>query len=170
MANVIFVTGGQRSGKSVFAEELALKLCSHPVYLATSRVWDEAHRQRIETHKQRRDKRWETIEEETTPSRHNFSNKCVLFDCVTLWLTNLFFDNDSSVDNALRIATKELDALFAQTGATFVFVSNEIGLGGHAPNELMYRFADLQGLVNQHIARFASEAYLIVSGIPVKIK
>ena len=87
------ITGGQRSGKSLFAENLVLSLSENPTYLATSRVWDDDHRQRIETHKDRRGNQWTTIEEEKKLSKHDFSGKVVLLDCITLWMNNFFFDN-----------------------------------------------------------------------------
>jgi len=162
------ITGGQRSGKSGHAEQLALSLSSHPVYMATAHVWDEEFRLRVERHQQRRGPQWTNIEEERWLSRHDLAGRVVLIDCVTLWLTNLFFD-ENDVDKVVTIAQDELDRLFAQD-ATFIFVTNEIGLGGVNENEVQRRFTDLQGSVNQYIAQRADEVLLMVSGIAVKIK
>lgn len=169
MAQLIYISGGQRSGKSRYAQELALQLSEHPVYLATSRVWDEDFSKRVERHRNDRGPEWECIEEEKHLGQHNFSGKTVLLDCVTLWLTNYFFDMDGEIDAVLQLAKKELNKLLQQD-AVFIIVSNEIGLGGHSENELQRKFTDLQGWMNQHIAALASDAYLMVSGIPVKIK
>lgn len=169
MAQLIYISGGQRSGKSRYAQELALQLSEHPVYLATSRVWDEDFSKRVERHRNDRGPEWECIEEEKHLGQHAFSGKTVLLDCVTLWLTNYFFDMDGEIDAVLELAKKELNKLLQQD-AVFIIVSNEIGLGGHSENELQRKFTDLQGWMNQHIAALASDAYLMVSGIPVKIK
>lgn len=169
MATFILITGGQRSGKSSYAQRLALQMAQNPVYLATSRVWDDDHRQRILRHQIDRDERWTNIEEEKNLSKHDFGNRVVLVDCVTLWLTNFFFDNQSDVDKSLDEAKAEFDLLAGQRG-TFIMVTNEIGLGGHGENELQRKFTDLQGWMNQFIAARSQEVYLMVAGIPLKVK
>ena len=85
MAKVIYITGGERSGKSGFAAQMALGLSDKPVYLATARAWDDDFRERIARHKKDRDERWTTIEEEKFLSKHDFTGKVVVMDCVTLW-------------------------------------------------------------------------------------
>lgn len=169
MKRIIFITGGQRSGKTSYAEQLALSLAEHPVYLATAHVWDEEFRQRIVRHQQNRGPRWVNVEEERVLSRHDFNGRVVVVDCLTLWCTNFFFDSNSEVEPALQALKTEFDRLIAQD-ATFLFVSNEIGLGGVSENQLQRRFTDLLGWMNQYVARSADEVYLMVSGIPVKIK
>lgn len=169
MAKIVLITGGQRSGKSSYAQKLALQLTENPVYLATSRVWDEEHAMRIKRHQRDRGKEWTNIEEEKYLSKHDFTGKVVLIDCVTLWMTNFFYDNESNVDLCLDMAKKELSILLDQE-ATFLFVSNEIGLGGISENAIMRKFTDLQGWMNQHIAQLAHEVYFMASGIPMKIK
>ncbi|WP_068473894.1 bifunctional adenosylcobinamide kinase/adenosylcobinamide-phosphate guanylyltransferase [Saccharicrinis aurantiacus] len=169
MAHIIFVTGGQRSGKSRWAEEKALELSDNPIYLATSRIWDDEHAARIQRHKDDRDDRWENIEEEKNISKYNFTNRVVLIDCVTLWLTNFFFDNDSNIDVALNLAKEEINMLKRQD-TTFIIVTNEIGLGGMPQNAVQRKFTDLQGWMNQYIAQQANEVNLMVSGIPLKVK
>ncbi len=168
-ATVLFVTGGQRSGKSKFAQQLAEKWTSAPVYLATSRIWDEGHRERILRHQQERGPQWINIEEEKNISRHDFTGKVVLLDCITLWLTNYFFDNASDINVSLALAKAEFDQLCMQN-CTIIIVTNEIGLGGHPSNELQMKFTDLQGWMNQYIAARADTAILMVSGIAVPIK
>lgn len=169
MKRIIFITGGQRSGKTSYAEQLALSLAEHPVYLATAHVWDEEFRQRIVQHQQNRGPRWVNVEEERVLSRHDFNGRVVVVDCLTLWCTNFFFDSNSEVEPALQALKTEFDRLIAQD-ATFLFVSNEIGLGGVSENQLQRRFTDLLGWMNQYVARSADEVYLMVSGIPVRIK
>lgn len=168
-AKVTLITGGARSGKSSFAQRIALEHSSNPVYLATSRVWDEEHRQRIERHKADRGPQWTTVEEELALSQHDFTGRTVVVDCVTLWCTNFFYDFDSDVNRTLEVVCSEFDRLVEQA-ADLIFVTNEIGSGGVSVDICQRRFCDLQGWVNQYIARKADEVWLMVSGIPVKIK
>ncbi len=181
MKKVILITGGQRSGKSVKAEELALSLAPNPVYMATAHIWDEEFRERVRRHQLRRGPQWTNIEEERWLSHHDVSGRVVLVDCVTLWLTNFLSltPNPSpkgegsevpiDVDRILSEAKREFDA-FTQYEATFIFVTNEIGLGGVSENALQRRFTDLQGWMNQYIASKADEVILMVSGIGLRIK
>ena len=169
MKRIILITGGQRSGKSSYAERLALSLSSRPVYMATSRIWDEEFRQRVIKHQERRGPEWINIEEEKTLSKHNLEGKVILIDCVTLWCTNFFFDLQSEVDASLQAVKSEFDR-FTSQDATFIFVTNEIGLGAVSDNAIQRRFTDLQGWINQYIAAWADEVYLMVSGIAVPIK
>lgn len=169
MSEITFITGGQRSGKSSFAQKLALSLSDKPVYLATSRVWDEEHRKRIERHKADRGNEWINIEEEKFLSRHMFLGKVVVIDCVTLWATNFFFDLGSNVNTSLEALKSEFENFISQD-AHFIFVSNEIGLGGTSENAIQRQFTDLQGWLNQYISGRADEVFFMISGIPVKIK
>ena len=169
MKSIVLITGGQRSGKSRYAQEMALSLSSNPVYLATSRVWDEEHRQRIERHKKERGDEWTSIEEEKELGKHDFTGKVVLIDCVTLWATNFFFDLQSDVQLSLDMLKQEFDKLVEQD-AQFIFVTNEIGMGEMPQNDLQRRFSDLQGWFNQYIAAKSDEVYLMVSGISMKVK
>lgn len=166
---VILVTGGQRSGKSRYAQELALQLAENPIYLATSRVWDEEFRERVRRHQADRGARWINMEEEKFLSRHDVHGRVVVIDCVTLWGTNFFFDNDSDVDKSLGEMKEEFDR-FIRQDATFIFVTNEIGMGGVAVDTVQRRFTDLQGWMNQYIARAADEVVLMVSGIAMRVK
>ncbi len=169
MKKIILITGGQRSGKSSTAEKLALSISDQPVYLATSRIWDEEHQKRIIRHQQDRGPEWVNIEEEKELSKHDLSGRTILIDCVTLWLTNFYFDNDSDVEKSLQEAKEEFEK-FIQQDATFIFVTNEIGLGGMPENTIQRKFTDLQGWMNQHIANVADEVTFMVSGIPMKVK
>ncbi len=169
MKKIILITGGQRSGKSTKAEELALSLSEEPVYVATAHVWDDEFRERVRRHQQRRGPQWTNIEEELYLSRHDLTGRVVVIDCVTLWLTNFFFANNSDVDKSLELAKSEFDK-FTQPEATYIFVTNEIGSGGVSDNALQRQFTDLQGWMNQYIAARADEVILMVSGINVRIK
>ena len=165
---IILITGGQRSGKSRHAEELALSLTERPVYVATAHVWDDEFRERVRKHQQRRGPQWTNIEEEKTLSRHDLTGRVAVIDCVTLWLTNFFFETQD-VDQTLEMAKREFD-LFTAHDATYIFVTNEIGWGGVSENAIQRRFTDLEGWMNQYIASQADEVVMMVSGIAVKIK
>jgi adenosylcobinamide kinase/adenosylcobinamide-phosphate guanylyltransferase len=92
-----------------------------------------------------------------------------VLDCVTLWLTNFFSDTKYNVDESLSLIKEEFDK-FAETEATWIIISNEIGMGMHADTEIGRKFADLQGWINQHIAGKADKAIFMVSGIPMNLK
>ncbi len=169
MTEITFITGGQRSGKSSFAQRLAEEQSEAPIYLATAHIWDDDFKQRVARHQADRGEQWQTIEEEFLLSKHNFTGKTVLLDCVTLWLTNIFYKNKNDVEQSLEIAKQEWDKLIQQNFKLIV-VSNELGMGVHPENEVARKFADLQGWMNQYIAKTADTVLLMVSGIPVKIK
>lgn len=180
MKNIILITGGQRSGKSLYAERLALSLDDNPVYMATSRIWDEEFRQRVEMHKSRRGQNWENIEEEKFLSQHDVNGRVVVIDCITLWATNFFFDLQADsmksakadamhVENTLNMLKEEF-VKFTSQDATFIFVTNEIGSGGISDNHTQRKFTDVEGWINQFIATNADKVILMVSGIPITIK
>ena len=97
------------------------------------------------------------------------AEKVVLVDCVTLWCTNFFFDLNADVQVALDALQKEFDLLIRQN-AIFIFVTNEIGMGGVSPNEIQRKFTDVQGWMNQYIAARADKVICMISGIPLQIK
>lgn len=195
MSRIILVTGGQRSGKSTYAEKMVLEMAAaqggdgRAVYMATSRIWDEEFARRVQIHKERRGAQWINIEEPKFLSTHNVSSRVVLIDCVTLWSTNFFFDlsgelegetnvtmdaaeaehSATLVERALCEIKEEFDK-FVEQDATFVFVTNEIGLSGVSENRVQRQFTDLLGWLNQFIASRADEVIFMVSGIPLKIK
>ena len=169
MKKIILITGGQRSGKSTKAEELALQMSANPVYLATAHIWDDEFRERVRKHQERRGPEWTNIEEEKYLSKHDLTGRVVVIDCVTLWLTNWISTETTDIDTILTATKQEFDQ-FTAPDATYIFVTNEIGLGGVSTNQLQRRFTDLQGWMNQYIAQKADEVILMVSGIPVKIK
>lgn len=164
------ITGGERSGKSSYAENLAKKLAEQPLYVATARKWDANFQERIDRHQKDRDERWINIEKEKFLSEIDFSGKVAVVDCVTLWLTNFFVDTKNDVPLSLEQAKAEIDALIKQENATIIIVTNEIGMGLHTETAVGRKFTELQGWMNQYIASKADNVVLMVSGIPVEIK
>ena len=169
--SLYLITGGQRSGKSQYAELLALSLSKNPVYMATAHIWDEEFHERVRQHQLRRGPEWTNIEEERWLSHHDVQGRVVLVDCLTLWATNFFYADgaEAEVNSALDALKTEFDR-FVRQDATFIFVTNEIGSGGTPVNDVQRRFTDLLGWLNQYVAQQADEVILMVSGIPVKIK
>jgi len=166
---IILITGGVRSGKSRYAQDLALSQSAHPVYVATARIWDEDFKQRVERHKADRSAAWINYEEERHVSKLPLDGHTVVIDCITLWLTNIFEETGHNTTASLGAIQEEIDALRQKAG-TFIIVTNEIGMGIHGETEVARHFADLQGWTNQYIARIADTVILMVAGIPVVIK
>lgn len=164
-----FLLGGARSGKSRYAQSLALGMTARPLYVATSRVWDADHAERIARHRRERGPEWRTIECDTALGSLPLEGEVAVIDCVTLWLSNLFHDNGAHVDACRELARVEVDQLM-QHEARLIIVSNEVGQSLHAPTEVGRKFTDLQGLVNQDIAARADNVALMVAGIPLYVK
>lgn len=166
---IIYITGGERSGKSSYAQKLALQLSNNPVYMATARKWDADFEKRIKRHQDERDERWTNIEEEKQIGKPELKGRVIVVDCVTLWLTNFYTDTKYNVQESLTQAKIEFDKA-ASIDATFIIISNEIGMGVHAGTEIGRKFVELQGWTNQYIAAKADKAVLMVSGLPVNLK
>ncbi|KAB2844600.1 MAG: adenosylcobinamide kinase/adenosylcobinamide phosphate guanyltransferase, partial [Melioribacteraceae bacterium] len=100
---ITFITGGERSGKSSYAQKLALQLSDSPVYVATAKIWDDDFKDRVAKHKLERNDSWRTIEEEKNIGELKIENETVVIDCVTLWLTNFYADTKNDVDKSLTL-------------------------------------------------------------------
>jgi len=166
---IYYISGGERSGKSSYAQKLAESLSDTPIYLATSRIWDEDFQQRVDRHISDRDERWTTVEEEKWLSKVISEKQTVVVDCVTLWLTNFFVDTKYDIEKALEIAKEEINKL-VEIDSNIIIISNEIGMGLHANSESGRKFTQLQGWTNQHIAKLADKATFMVSGLPLTLK
>lgn len=169
MAQVIYISGGQRSGKSDFAQKMAEELSPTPLYLATAKCWDSEFKDRIERHQRARGQNWRTIEETINISRLNLGGEVVLMDCVTLWLTNIFMANEMDGTRSLEWAKSHWNELLEQD-CTLIVVSNEIGMGVIPTDASTRAFVDMQGWMNQFIAQKADQAYTIISGLPLRLK
>lgn len=193
---LIFVTGGAKSGKSKFAEEMLLKLNNGKqknIYLATSLVFDEEMKEKVRLHKKRRKDEWFTVE-----TYKNFENELsnffenndkiknnMLVDCLTNMITNIIFENQNidwnNFEKKLYIQTLEklnkdvehsvIELLnVADQFENTIIVSNELGMGLVPSYPLGRYFREIAGKMNQIVAEKADEVYLVVSGIPMKIK
>lgn len=149
---------------------MALSESSSPVYLATSRIYDEECAERIERHKaDRANNNWTTVEKDKSISEFDASGKVVVIDCVTLWSNNVFLDSGNDIEKSLELLKSDFEK-FVSKDAHFIFVTNEIGSCEQSQNKIQRDFTSLLGWFNQFVASKADEVYLIVSGIPAKLK
>lgn len=170
---IIFVTGGARSGKSDFVQEMAETLEGKPLFLATAEALDEEMRERIRKHKEKRGDQWDTLEEPLDLGNAirsgSKSYRTILVDCLTVWLSNLLIEYQDEDE----IISEMMDDFFSSMDdceETLIVVSNEVGLGIVPENRLARVYRDKLGFLNQRMARRADQVYILFSGIPVKIK
>ncbi len=179
MAKLVLVTGGARSGKSRFAEQLAESFGKPVAYIATAEVWDQEMAERVTLHQQRRPEHWTTFEApyaaEQAIRQVTGQVGVILFDCLTVYTSNCLLaqPEELAADQRCEAVLAAIDQLLAaarQYAGTIIFVTNEVGDGIVPDNRLAREFRDLAGLVNQRVAQAASEVYLVVCGLPVEIK
>ena len=176
---IILVTGGARSGKSSFAEKLALKLGGgRAAYIATAQVFDDEMAYRVQLHKERREKNWLTFESPFDADKTILfaakSFDVILFDCVTIYISNFLcaadLDDEEKLYKNLRGLIQKLIDAAKNSDATIIFVSNEVGGGIVPENKLARRFRDLAGIANQMLAAQADKVFLTVAGVAVDLK
>lgn len=166
---IVFVTGGARSGKSSFVLSLASKLPGKKAFIATAEPLDEEMRGRIERHKKERNAAsWKTFEEPNSAAERLEKLKgydAVVLDCLTLWLSNVLRRG-----KGVKSEIKKLLSAIKSFDKNLYIVSNEVGMGIVPDNAAAREFRDLSGRLNREVARAADEVYIIVSGMPVKVK
>ena len=163
-----FVLGGAASGKSLWAENLILSSGLAPVYLATSRVFDDEIKMRIEVHQSRRCDRWLNFEADLdlSPTLSAMeSGQAVLVDCATMWLSNQMLDGHD-----VPAAQDELLAALTTCKAPIVVVSNEVGHGIVPDNALSRHFREAQGRLNIALAAQSNLAVMVTAGLPMVLK
>jgi len=169
---LIYITGGARSGKSRFALDLAKRLATKVVFVATCWPNDQELRKRIKWHKSERPKHWRTIENtldlSKVYSRVDKSTELVLIDCLTMYVAWCLMKKESEDTIAAKIET--LCKTAVSSPLTTILVSNEVGSGVVPKSELGRKFRDDAGRANQIAARYAQEAYVLISGIPLPLK
>ena len=168
MNQKILITGGIKSGKSKFAEELTLSYGKKSTYIATAEIIDNEMRERIALHKNRRKDKWYEFESNIdliSTLKNVKSDSPVLIDCITLWLNNLFYKKKD-----WRNEIKKLSNNLLTYKQPIVLVSNEVGSGLISMNKLSRRFQDANGTTNQILASVCNEVYVVTCGIPKKIK
>lgn len=172
----ILITGGARSGKSQFAQKLAVEAGGRVLFIATAEAKDEDMRLRIEVHRESRPAGWKTLEAPLGISeiigQHIGEAEIVVIDCITILVANILLQGCGE-EPAEELVLKEIKALVNQMDeleATFILVSNEVGLGLVPDNELGRCYRDCLGRANQMLAQHADEVYLMVAGIPIRLK
>jgi adenosylcobinamide kinase/adenosylcobinamide-phosphate guanylyltransferase len=176
---LIFITGGARSGKSNFAEKMALSSGKKVTYLATGQPLDQEMADRIKKHQTKRPTGWETYEEPIEVcelvSRLGKEKEVILIDCLTLLVSNLLLREKHKVGDLKReeeilLEIEKLTEIFYQVPAQIILVSNEVGMGIVPDHPLGRVYRDILGRANSIIAEKADEVFMMISGIPLKIK
>lgn len=173
----IFITGGARSGKSIFAEKRAREFGAPLGYLATSQTLDSEMDERVRRHRERRGGEWNTIEEPIHLPQAlaccDGQYQAILVDCVTLWLSNLMFkyeDAGESCEERIHEDLQRLKSTLQGMVTPVILVSNEVGMGIVPDNSLARMFRDIAGTANQILAAAADEVHVVISGIPLRLK
>jgi adenosylcobinamide kinase/adenosylcobinamide-phosphate guanylyltransferase len=163
---ITLVTGGARSGKTRFALVSAgPKEPRH--YLATAQILDDEMRLRATNHRRERGEGWATIEEPFEAADHlKRMRGVVVLDCLTLWLSNWMLRDENQLDQRIQ----DLCGALRETNADVVAITNEVGCSIVPDNVLARRFRDHSGFMNQRVAEIADRVFLMVSGIPIKVK
>jgi adenosylcobinamide kinase / adenosylcobinamide-phosphate guanylyltransferase len=168
---IIFITGGARSGKSTHTLKDASQLKGKKAYIATAEALDKEMKDRIENHKKQRGKDWDTYEEPLRIAEviQEIEGKytAIVIDCLTLWLSNIMhsgFNITQEIANLIEILR------ITHHRSCIYIVSNEVGMGIVPENDMARRFRDIAGILNQKVAEISDEVYLLVAGIPMKIK
>jgi len=171
MYSPTLILGGARSGKSALAERLAEASGKTTFYLATGVAGDGEMAERIAHHRARRSAEWTTIEEPLrladTLVEYAREDRCLLVDCLTLWLTQVLCDADPAC--FARERTALLDCLPHLPGEVLL-VSNEVGLGVVPMGELSRRYVDEAGWLHQSLAEVSERVVFTVAGLPMVLK
>jgi adenosylcobinamide kinase / adenosylcobinamide-phosphate guanylyltransferase len=178
MARLILVTGGSRSGKSDYAQRAAEALPGPRYFVATCPRIDEEMNRRIEKHQEARSNGlWQTIEEPIEPARALLTNDesaVYLIDCITLWVNNLVYHEDLAgrtlSEEEMTRKCRELIVAAKGASGTIFLVTNEVGSGIVPDNPSARHYRDLVGRCNQVLAAGADEVFLVVCGLPMKLK
>lgn len=165
------ILGGVKSGKSRLAEQWAEASGLEVVYIATATVGDDEMRKRIEAHRVRRPGHWRLVEEPLDLSavllREADAGRCLLVDCLTLWLCNLLCTEG---EHRMASAIEALPRLISELPGHMILVANETGLGIVPDNRLARHFLDLAGPLHQNLARVCDRVVMTVAGLPLVLK
>lgn len=172
---LILILGGARSGKSALAERLAQQR-ERVLFVATAEPLDDDMERRIAAHRRQRPSHWKTLEEpvhlaSAMESDMQDYHVCLL-DCLTLWISNLLLRMEEEPDAETKIlaALDKLIEVYEESSATWIVVSNEVGLGIVPAYPIGRMYRDTLGRANQSLAARADRVYLIVAGYALDIK
>ena len=167
------VLGGARAGKSTYAQQLAAR-GERVLFVATAEAGDGEMETRIAGHRESRPAEWDTLEEPLdlvgalSPVADRYDT--ILLDCLTLWVSNLLLQGSETKPTDIPAEVRRLLAACEEGSASWIVVSNEVGLGVAPPTELGRRYADELGRVNQIVAAAADDAYFMAAGLPLNLK
>lgn len=169
------VLGGARSGKSRYAEQQAVASGLEVVYIATAEAGDDEMQARIAHHRHRRPEHWQTVEEPLHLARivadHAAPERCLLVDCLTLWLCNALFDKQGELQTMrYRQQSEALFDALSSCRHRVILVSNEVGLGVVAADAMTRRFVDEAGFLHQRLAQISDKVVLVTAGLPQILK
>lgn len=172
---VHLILGGARSGKSAYAEQLAMQSKLAVAYVATAQVYDDEFATRIEHHKKRRPKNWQIIEAPfnlaKTLQTLDQADQCIIVDCLTLWLAQCICPDCDSPETTVWADEKQaLLGVLPELNSTVLLVSNEVGMGIVPLGEINRQFQDEQGRLNQAVAAIADKVSFIAAGLPLQLK
>lgn len=173
--NITLVLGGARSGKSSYAEKLAMESGLPVTYIATAQVYDNEFKARVQHHKDRRPASWALVEEPhriaQTLSRLAQPNQCLIVDCLTVWLAQwICADCNPPKDSNWLLEREAFLKLLPTFSGAIILVSNEVGMGIVPLGEINRQFQDQQGRLNQAVAEIANSVVFIAAGLPLKLK
>ncbi len=172
-AKIVYVTGGARSGKSSFALHLAAPYRAR-VFLATAEPFDGEMVQRIGKHREERGEQFTTIEEplalDCALRELPEGTGVVLLDCLTVWAGNLMHYGEERGEGEIEQQIERFLEALRHPPCDMILVSNEVGMGIVPENAMARRFRDIAGIINQRVASLASEAWLLCSGLPLRLK
>lgn len=165
----LFVLGGARSGKSRYAQARAEASAGQLIFIATAQAFDAEMTDRITQHRADRGERWSTIEAPLdlagAIAAHAAPNMILLIDCLTLWASNLMFE-----ERDIAHETQKLVSAIRAARSPVILVANEVGLGIVPDNALARRFRDVAGSINQAVAAAVDEAVMMFAGLPLWLK
>ena len=180
MSKITFIIGGARSGKSRYAEKLAIDSALPVTYIATAQVYDDEFKQRVALHQQSRPTHWKTVE---TPHQlaqvlqaESNENTCVVVDCLTLWLAQCICpecvpaEHVGDTTQFWQDARQAFLSVLPKLQGNIILVSNEVGMGIVPLGAINRQFQDEQGRLNQTVAQLAHEVVFIAAGLPLKLK
>jgi adenosylcobinamide kinase/adenosylcobinamide-phosphate guanylyltransferase len=172
---ITLILGGARSGKSHYAEQLATDSAKSVIYIATAQAHDEEMAARIARHQQDRPEHWQTIEEPmhlaAVLAMHAQPNRCLVVDCLTLWLSNILFDAEGNVQEALfKQQSQALLEIVTTLSGKVILVSNEVGQGIVPIDAMSRRFVDEAGRLHQQLAKRSDRVVFVTAGLAQVLK
>jgi adenosylcobinamide kinase / adenosylcobinamide-phosphate guanylyltransferase len=183
LKSVTLVLGGARSGKSTFALEVARRNAARVLFVATATAGDEDMRRRIEKHRKERPAGWRTLEAPDHLGKRIAAGaadaELVIVDCITLLVNNIFgrypddeFETleESVLEKDVQGEIAELETCLKNCPASFIVISNEVGLGIVPETRIGRLYRDILGRANQRLAAASDAVYLLVAGIPLRLK